>query len=203
VHFAFTCLKGRWLEMEIRIAKPPEALLAKFAKHEQAFYFQHAEIVKTILSMPEVQETMHLMATNERLDLGKIRDIRVMVFPHGSSESEQEHRKHLKLGSELGCSGTYTPITGTISIYPIFSNPDKQALKLLRDCTMIAWITINAVSAFLEEVLHSKYNSEYMTKEHLSLQELEKEARRIADEYTDIFVSNTKPHRKNGNTRVK
>jgi len=179
--------------MEIRIAKPPEVLSTKLPRHEQAFYLRYAEIVRIALSMPEVQKIMLLMATNECLNLRKIRDVRVMIFPHGSADPEQEHRKRLKLDSKgLCCSGTYNPLTGTISIYPIFTNPERQAVKLLTNETIIAGITLTAISAFFEEILHTKYDSEYMAREHLSRQQLEKEARRIADRYVDAFIEAAK-----------
>ena len=174
----------------VRIANPPKALMEKFSKHEKKFYFRYAEIVNNALKMPEVQTFVELIAKKEALDRQKIKDVRVMVFPFGSTKVEQRYAEYREIDIEsMGCIGIWNEKTGIISIYPIMTNPSPSAIQVLEDETVVCFIAIKAITALLEEVLHTKYNQEYMKKENLTRDELERKVRKLADNYSDQFAN--------------
>jgi len=172
----------------VRIANPPKALMQKFSKKETEFYFKYADLVTTALMMPEVQAFIEFVAKKETLDIEKIKDVRVMVFPFGSTEFEQKYAKYREMNNELGCIGTWNEMRGIISIYPIMTNPPPSAIQVLEDETVVCFIATKAITALLEEILHTKYNQEYMKGKNLTRDELEMKVRKLADGYFDEFV---------------
>ena len=173
----------------VRIANPPKALMEKFSKSETKFYFKYADLVTAALMMPEVQAFIESMAKKETLDIEKIKDVRVMVFPFRSTEFEQKYAEYREMTNEMGCIGTWNETRGIISIYPIMTDPEPSAMRVLEDETVVCFIAIKAITALLEEVLHIKYNQEYMKRKNLTRDELEKKVRKLADDYSDEFVS--------------
>src|SRR5690242_3066795 len=96
-------------EVDVRIANPPPALLAKYTVKEKTFYYDYANFVVRLIQNQNVTERIHHVVFTERIATNKPVDIRVMVFPARTFRGRQNRILH----------GTYSESASQISLYPL------------------------------------------------------------------------------------
>ena len=153
-------------EVDVRIANPPPALLAKYTVKEKTFYYDYANFVVRLIQNQNVTERIHHVVFTERIATNKPVDIRVMVFPARTFRGRQNRILH----------GTYSESASQISLYPLripkewirsegldffragIESLSQRNLKLLQE------ISESAVSTMIHEILHVKFQQRGMSR---------------------------------------
>jgi hypothetical protein len=153
-------------EVDVRIANPPPALLAKYTVKEKTFYYDYANFVVRLVQNRNVTERIHSVVSTERIATNRSVDIRVMVFPARTFRGRQNRILH----------GSYSESTSQISLYPLripkewirsegldlfrvgIESLSQRKLKLLQE------ISESAVSTMIHEILHVKFQQRDMSR---------------------------------------
>src|ERR1700751_3364376 len=151
-------------EVDVRIANPPPALLAKYTVKEKTFYYDYANFVVQLIQNQNVTERIHHVVSTERIATNRPVDIRVMVFPARTFRGRQNWILH----------GSYSESASQISLYPLripkewirgegrhlfrkeFGSLSQRELRLLYE------ISESAVSTMIHEILHVKFQQRSM-----------------------------------------
>src|SRR5467141_4783751 len=153
-------------EVDVRIANPPPALLAKYTVKEKTFYYDYASFVVRLIQNQNVTERIHHVVSTERIATDRPVDIRVMVFPARTFRGRQNRILH----------GSFSESASQISLYPLripkewirgegldlfragFQSLSQRKLKLLHE------ISESAVSTMIHEILHVKFQQRDMSR---------------------------------------
>src|SRR5713226_4051316 len=153
-------------EVDVRIANPPPALLAKYTVKEKTFYYDYASFVVRLIQSETVTGRIHHVVSTERIATDRPVDIRVMVFPARTFRGRQNRILH----------GSYSQSTSQISLYPLripkewirregldlfrarFQDLSQRKLKLLHETSE------SAVSTMIHEILHVKFQQRSMSR---------------------------------------
>jgi hypothetical protein len=153
-------------EVDVRIANPPPALLAKYTVKEKTFYYDYANFVVQLIQNQNVTERIHHVVSTERIATNRPVDIRVMVFPARTFRGRQNRILH----------GSYSESASQISLYPLripkewirsegldffragIESLSQRKLKLLQE------ISESAVSTMIHEILHVKFQQRSMSR---------------------------------------
>ena len=153
-------------EVDVRIANPPPALLAKYTVKEKTFYYDYANFVVHLIQNQNVTERIHHVVSTERIATNRPVDIRVMVFPARTFRGRQNRILH----------GSYSESASQISLYPLripkewirsegldffragIESLPQRKLKLLQE------ISESAVSTMIHEILHVKFQQRSMSR---------------------------------------
>jgi hypothetical protein len=172
--------KTAWMrEIEVRIANPPPALLAKYTAKQKAFFYDYASLVVSLLQNENVAGRIHQVISAERIVIDKPVDVRVMVFPARTFRGRQNRTLH----------GSYNETASQISLYPLrisrewireegthlfrseFESLSQRKLMLLYE------ISESAISTMIHEILHVKFQQRGMSRygEEALVQKLERQ----------------------------
>ncbi|TMI48877.1 hypothetical protein E6H17_02420 [Candidatus Bathyarchaeota archaeon] len=172
--------KNAWTpEIDVRIANPPAALLAKYTQKEKAFFYDYAHFVVRLLQDENVTDRIHQVISAERIVTEKPVDIRVMVFPARTFRGRQNRILH----------GTYSESASQISLYPLRIPKEwvrQEGLDLFRGGSdnlsqrklrLLYEISESAVSTMIHEILHVKFQQREMSRygEEALVQKLERQ----------------------------
>lgn len=153
-------------EVDVRIANPPPALLAKYTVKEKTFYYDYASFVVRLIQSQTVTERIHHVVSTERIVTDRPVDIRVMVFPARTFRGRQNRILH----------GSYSQSASQISLYPLripkewirsgraelfredLRSLSERKLRLLYD------VSEAAVSTMIHEILHVKFQQRGMSR---------------------------------------
>jgi hypothetical protein len=153
-------------EVDVRIANPPPALLAKYTAKEKNFYYDYANFVVQLIQNQNVTERIHHVVSTERIATDRPVDIRVMVFPARTFRGRQNRILH----------GSYNQSASQISLYPLRIPKEwirEEGLDLFRTGlesrsqrklrTLYA-ISESAVTTMIHEILHVKFQQRGMSR---------------------------------------
>ncbi|TMI76426.1 hypothetical protein E6H11_00650 [Candidatus Bathyarchaeota archaeon] len=172
--------KNAWTpEIDVRIANPPAALLAKYTQKEKAFFYDYAHFVVRLLQDENVTDRIHQVISAERIVTEKPVDIRVMVFPARTFRGRQNRILH----------GSYSESASQISLYPLRIPKEwvrQEGLDLFRGGSdnlsqrklrLLYEISESAVSTMIHEILHVKFQQREMSRygEEALVQKLERQ----------------------------
>jgi hypothetical protein len=153
-------------EVDVRIANPPPALLAKYTMKEKTFYYDYASFVVRLIQNQNVTERIHNVVSTERIATDRPVDIRVMVFPARTFRGRQNRILH----------GSYSQSASQISLYPLRipkdwireegldlfrTGPENRSQRKLR---ALYEISESAVSTMIHEILHVKFQQRGMSR---------------------------------------
>ena len=153
-------------EVDVRIANPPPALLAKYTVKEKTFYYDYAGFVVRLIQNQNVTERIHNVVSTERIATDRPVDIRVMVFPARTFRGRQNRILH----------GSYNQSASQISLYPLRIPKDwirEEGLDLFRTglenrsqrkLRALYEISESAVSTMIHEILHVKFQQRDMSR---------------------------------------
>src|SRR5260370_31689178 len=153
-------------EVDVRIANPPPALLAKYTMKEKTFYYDYASFVVRLIQNQNVTERIHSVVPTERIASERPVDIRVMVFPARTFRGRQNRILH----------GSYSQSASQISLYPLRIPKDwirEEGLDLFRTglenrsqrkLRALYEISESAVSTMIHEILHVKFQQRGMSR---------------------------------------
>lgn len=168
----------RHLEFRARIANPPETLVSRYTRKEREFFFDYADFIMRSLNSPEVRENLQHVLEAENIQVRKMIDLRVMVFPARPLTGRPRNILH----------GSYNQDTAQISLYPLkvkrewvrqdghslFKTPKEKLstaqLELLEEAYF------SAVATLIHEVLHVKFETRQLSRyaEEAIVRKLEK-----------------------------
>ena len=139
-----------FMSIHIRIANPPKEFTEKFPTEVKEFYYKYSKKVYSIVISDEIKNFIEEMLKIENIDINKIIDARIMIFPcYRSSDSTY---------------GLVDNDSGQISIYPIFSYQNEKVIpSCLIDFTnenLNFIIITQVVHTLIHEILHLKYLDE-------------------------------------------
>lgn len=153
-------------EMDVRIANPPPALLAKYTVKEQTFYYDYAKFVVRLIQHQNVTDRIHHVVSTERIVTDRPVDIRVMVFPARTFRGRQNRILH----------GSYSQSASQISLYPLripkqwirsegaeLFRADLRSLSR-RKMGLLYEMSEAAVSTMIHEILHVKFGQRGMNR---------------------------------------
>lgn len=153
-------------EMDVRIANPPPALLAKYTSKEKTFYYEYANFVVRLIQNQTVTDRIHLVISTERIATDRPVDIRVMVFPARTFRGRQNRILH----------GSYSQSASQISLYPLrmpkqwirsegaeLFRADLRSLSQ-RKLRLLYEMSEAAVSTMIHEILHVKFGQRGMNR---------------------------------------
>jgi hypothetical protein len=153
-------------EVDVRIANPPPALLAKYTVKEKTFYYDYASFVVRLIQSETVTGRIHHVVSTERIATDRPVDIRVMVFPARTFRGRQNRILH----------GSYSQSASQISLYPLRIPKDwirEEGLDLFRTGSenrsqrklrALYEISESAVSTMIHEILHVKFQQRSMSR---------------------------------------
>src|SRR5260370_5420280 len=153
-------------EVDVRIANPPLALLAKYTVKEKTFYYDYASFVVRLIQNQNVTERIHQVVSTEGIATDRPVDIRVMVFPARTFRGRQNRILH----------GSYSQSASQISLYPLRIPKDwirEEGLDLFRTglenrsqrkLRALYEISESAVSTMIHEILHVKFQQRAMSR---------------------------------------
>ena len=153
-------------EMDVRIANPPPALLAKYTTKEKTFFYDYASFVVRLIQNQNVTERIHHVVSTERIATDRPVDIRVMVFPARTFRGRQNRILH----------GSYSESASQISLYPLKISKEwirsegldlfRAAIESLsqRKLKLLLEMSESAVSTMIHEILHVKFQQRSMSR---------------------------------------
>ena len=153
-------------EVDVRIANPPPALLAKYTVKEKTFYYDYASFVVGLIQNQNVTERIHHVVSTERIVTDRPVDIRVMVFPARTFRGRQNRILH----------GSYSQSASQISLYPLRIPKEwirsdgaelfREDLRSLsqRKLRLLYEMSEAAVSTMIHEILHVKFQQRGMSR---------------------------------------
>lgn len=153
-------------EVDVRIANPPPALLAKYTVKEKTFYYDYASFVVRLIQSQTVTERIHHVVSTERIVTDRPVDIRVMVFPARTFRGRQNRILH----------GSYSQSASQISLYPLRIPKEwvrgegealfREDLRSLsqRKLRLLYEMSEAAVSTMIHEILHVKFQQRGMSR---------------------------------------
>ena len=157
---------GWTLEMDVRIANPPPALLAKYTVKEKTFYYDYANFVVRLIQNQNVTDRIRHVISTERIATDRPVDIRVMVFPARTFRGRQNRILH----------GSYSQSASQISLYPLripkewirsegteLFRADLRSLSQ-RKLRLLYEMSDAAVSTMIHEILHVKFQQRGMNR---------------------------------------
>lgn len=153
-------------EVDVRMANPPPALLAKYTVKEKTFYYDYASFVVRLVQNQIVTERIHHVVSTERIVTDRPVDIRVMVFPARTFRGRQNRILH----------GSYSQSASQISLYPLrvpkewirsegseLFRADLRSLSE-RKLRLLYEMSEAAVSTMIHEILHVKFQQRGMSR---------------------------------------
>lgn len=156
-----------WMpEIDVRIANPPPALLAKYTVKEKTFFYDYARFVVRLIQNETITNRIHNVISTERIVTDKPVDIRVMVFPARTFRGRQNRTLH----------GSYSQSASQISLYPLKISKEwirGEGLDLFRaglddksqrKLRTLYEISESAVSTMIHEILHVKFQQRGMSR---------------------------------------
>jgi hypothetical protein len=166
-------------EIDVRIANPPPALLAKYTAKQKAFFYDYANFVVRLLQDENVTDRIHQVISAERIVIDKPVDVRVMVFPARTFRGRQNRILH----------GSYNETASQISLYPLRISTEwirEEGIELFRSefdslsqgkLRLLYEISESAVSTMIHEILHVKFQRKGMSRyaEEALVRKLERE----------------------------
>jgi hypothetical protein len=153
-------------EIDVRIANPPPALLAKYTVREKTFFYDYARFVVRLIQNKTITDRIHHVISSERIVADKPVDIRVMVFPARTFRGRQNRTLH----------GSYSQSASQISLYPLRISKEwirgegldlfRRGLvsKSQRKLRILYEISESAVSTMIHEILHVKFQQRTMSR---------------------------------------
>ena len=153
-------------EVDVRIANPPPALLAKYTVKEKSFYYDYASFVVRLIRNQNVTDRIHHIVSTERIVTDRPVDIRVMVFPARTFRGRQNRILH----------GSYSESASQISLYPLripkeWIRTEGQDLfhagierLSQRKLKLLLQMSESAVSTMMHEILHVKFQQRSMSR---------------------------------------
>jgi len=135
------------------------------------YYERYAHLVSETLRDPLFQTVLHGIIQNENIEIDKIKDIQVKIFPFTKEN-----------GNRL--AGKCTD-KGVISIYPKGVSFCQKLMIDWREDTVSFYIKCRARATLIHEILHVKY----MDKEF--------KVRELTRKYFIAFIRRKKPRKKN------
>jgi len=175
------------LEISVRLANPPEDLIAKYTRKEREFFFGYADYVLQLLKAPQVQQQLRHLLEIENMEFRKAVDLRIMAFPARLLHGRPRNILH----------GSYNHDSAQISMYPLkvkrdwirqegfstFNTPAGQLSSSQRK--MLLEVSVSAITTLIHEVLHVKF-------ENRGLSRYAEEAivRRLEKKYAHEWMSN-------------
>ena len=153
-------------EMDVRIANPPPALLAKYTAKEKTFYYDYASFVVRLIQNQNVTDRIHHVVSTERIVTDRTVDIRVMVFPARTFRGRQNRILH----------GSYSESASQISLYPLRIPKEwirTEGLDLFharieslsqRKQKLLLEMSESTVSTMIHEILHVKFQQRSMNR---------------------------------------
>jgi hypothetical protein len=159
--------KAPWKpEIDVRVANPPPALLAKYTVKEKTFFYDYARFVVRLIQNKTVTNRIHNVISTEQIMTDKPVDIRVMVFPARTFRGRQNRTLH----------GSYSQSASQISLYPLRISKEwirEEGLDLFRGgvesrsprkLSSLYEISESAVSTMIHEILHVKFQERSMSR---------------------------------------
>ncbi len=153
-------------EIDVRIANPPPALLAKYTVREKTFFYDYARFVVRLIQNKTITDRIHHVISTERIVIDKPVDIRVMVFPARTFRGRQTRTLH----------GSYSQSASQISLYPLRISKEwirREGLDLFRagfesrserKLRSLYEISESSVSTMIHEILHVKFQQRSMSR---------------------------------------
>jgi hypothetical protein len=153
-------------EIDVRIANPPPALLAKYTLKERTFFYDYAHFVVRLIQSENVTDRIRHVISTERIVTDKPVDTRVMVFPARAFRGRQNRTLH----------GSYSESASQISLYPLripkvwirlegldlfragLENQSQRKRGILFE------ISESAASTMIHEILHVKFQQRGMSR---------------------------------------
>jgi hypothetical protein len=166
-------------EIDVRIANPPPALLAKYTVKEKTFFYDYARFVVRLIQNEDITTRIHDVISTKRIVTDKPVDIRVMVFPARTFRGRQNRVLH----------GSYSESASQISLYPLRISKEwirgegsdlfRRGLesRSQRKPRLLYEISESAVSTMIHEILHVKFQQRSMSRygEEALVRKLERE----------------------------
>jgi hypothetical protein len=159
--------KAPWTpEIDVRIANPPPALLAKYTAKEKTFFYDYSTFVLRLLQDERVTGRIHQVISAERIVSDRPVDVRVMVFPARTFRGRQNRILH----------GSYSESASQISLYPLRISKEwirREGLDLFRtrfeslsqrELKLLCEISESAISTIIHEILHVKFQQRDMSR---------------------------------------
>ncbi len=167
------------MELSVRLANPPEALVAKYTRKEREFFFDYAKYVLELFNNPQVQQQLRSLMEIENMRTDRSVDLRIMVFPARPLQGRPRNTLH----------GSYNHDTAQISIYPLKIRRDwirQQRFRLFKtsasrlndiERTTLREICVSAISTLIHEMLHVKFENRGFSRysEEAIVRKLEKQ----------------------------
>ena len=178
--------------IEARLANPPEELVAKYTRKEQAFFFDYANYTLALFESSEVQSRLRQLFQMENMHFAKAIDLRIMVFPARPLHGRPRNILH----------GSYNQDSAQISMYPLKMKRDwirQEGFNLFKTRPEeLTWdqkntlreVCFSAISTLIHEILHVKFESRNLSRysEEAIVRKLE---RQYAQEWLENFPSST------------
>ena len=166
------------MEISVRLANPPEDLIANYTRKEREFFFDYADYVLQLLKAPHVQQQLRRLMEMENLEFRRAVDLRIMAFPARPLHGRPRNILH----------GSYNHDNAQISIYPLkvkrdwirqggfstFKTPAGQLSSSQRK--MLLEVSVSAITTLIHEVLHVKFENRGLSRyaEEAIVRKLEK-----------------------------
>jgi hypothetical protein len=166
------------LEISVRLANPPEDLIANYTRKEREFFLDYADYVLQLLKAPHVQQQLRRLMEMENLEFRRAVDLRIMAFPARPLHGRPRNILH----------GSYNHDNAQISIYPLkvkrdwirqggfstFKTPAGQLSSSQRK--MLLEVSVSAITTLIHEVLHVKFENRGLSRyaEEAIVRKLEK-----------------------------
>jgi hypothetical protein len=178
------------LEINARIANPPEGLLAKYTRKEKDFFYNYAQFVLQSVTSPQVKEHLIHLVERERFIVNKSIDLRIMVFPARPLVGRPRNILH----------GSYNHDSAQISLYPLKLPREwlrSEGLSLFKtipgelsrsQSRVLSQIFESAVSTLIHEVLHVKFEGRNLPRYHE-----EAIVRKLENKYAQEWFESLKP----------
>src|SRR5438445_13439181 len=182
------------IRIRARLAKPPDYVLAKFPRYEKEFFHAYANFILKLILSSDIRELLSALVSAEGIRSDRSIDLRVMIFP----------AKQLRRQPSRMLYGSYSNTLAQISLYPLRISKDgirKEGTDVFRSTLnqlslaqrkLIGEIASAAISTFIHEVLHVKFQQRSMARyvEEGMVQRLEKTfMRQWADKLDGVLKS--------------
>ena len=154
------------LEISVRLANPPESLLAKYTRKEREFFFDYSGFVLRLLDSPQVKQCLDDLIAVERIKPNRPIDVRIMIFPARPITGRARNTLH----------GSYNQDSAQISLYPLKLPRDwirQKGIELFRTPSedlsedeekLLGEISQSAISTLIHEVLHVKLEGRNLSR---------------------------------------
>src|SRR5207245_5329566 len=154
------------VRIRARLAKPPEYVLVKLPRYERVYFLGYANFILGLIRSKEIGELLSNLVSAEGIRSDRSIDLRVMIFP----------AKQLRRQPSRMLYGSYSHSLAQISLYPLRISKDRirrEGTALfashLNDLSiaqrkLIGEIASAAISTFIHEVLHVKFQQRSLAR---------------------------------------